>query len=447
MLKVWNVSLVLATGILAILGTFLVRSGILDSIHAFGASTLGVPFLVLIAVLVAGSVALVVSRRAALRSEHRLDSPLSRESVFLLNNLVLVGLCFVIFWGTFFPLLSEAVTGTKASIGKPFFEDWVVPLTLVLVLLSGLGPVIAWRASSRGALVRAVRLPLGVAMATGVGLGVAGAASRPLALAMFCCAAFVAAAVGQEFWRGTRARRAVSGEPAPVALGALVRRNRRRYGGYVVHLGMAVLFVGVAASSAFQDARDVRLGPGQSAKVGDYDITYREPISARSSEKITLGAVLDVRRDGRPVATLRPTRGYYSGQNDPSAGGPVQRFFDGQSTSEVALRAGLRRDLWTAVEPDLAAIRPLIREADRRFPDAGPDVQGLLITALAERYRESRPSATFRLIASPMVTWIWLGALIVVAGALVALWPSPALARRRARSAYPAGVARAPGRA
>ena len=145
MLKVWNVSLILATGTLAVLGTFLVRSGILDSIHAFGASTLGVPFVSLIGLMIAGSVYLVVTRRDALRSEHRLDSLLSREAVFLGNNLVLVGLAFVVFWGTFFPLISEAVTGTKAAVGPPWFNRYTVPLALVLVLLSGIGPVIAWR--------------------------------------------------------------------------------------------------------------------------------------------------------------------------------------------------------------------------------------------------------------------------------------------------------------
>src|ERR1700750_663754 len=145
MLKIWNASLILATGTLAILGTFLVRSGILDSIHAFGASTLGVPFVSLIGLMIAGSVYLVVTRRDALRSEHRLDSLLSREAVFVANNLVLVGLAFVVFWGTFFPLISEAVTGTKAAVGPPWFNRYTVPLALILVLLSGIGPVIAWR--------------------------------------------------------------------------------------------------------------------------------------------------------------------------------------------------------------------------------------------------------------------------------------------------------------
>ncbi|HEY8865374.1 MAG TPA: cytochrome c biogenesis protein CcsA, partial [Solirubrobacteraceae bacterium] len=242
MLKVWNVSLVLATGTLAILGTFLVRSGILDSIHAFGASTLGIPFLVLIGLMLSGAVALVVSRRRELRTENRLDSLLSREAVFLLNNLVLVALAVVIFWGTFFPLISEAVTGTKSSLGAPWFDDYTVPLALVLVLLAGIGPVIAWRVAAPRRLMRGFRAPLIAAAVTLTSLLAAGVASQPLALAMFVCGAFVLAAVGQEFWRGTRARRAMTGESPPAALAALVRRNRRRYGGYVVHAGMAVLF-------------------------------------------------------------------------------------------------------------------------------------------------------------------------------------------------------------
>jgi cytochrome c-type biogenesis protein CcmF len=238
MLKVWNVSLVLATGTLAIMGTFLVRSGILNSIHAFGGQTLGVPFVCLIAVLIAGSIYLVVSRRDMLRSEHRLDSWLSRESIFLANNLVLVALCFVIFWGTYFPLISEALTGQEASVGPPWFDRYTVPLALILVLLSGIGPVIAWRRATLANARRNFLVPVGSALAMLLVLEIAGVTQKPLALVMFCCAAFVFGSIGQEFFRGARARRAMAGEGAPLALVALVRRNRRRYGGYIVHLGI-----------------------------------------------------------------------------------------------------------------------------------------------------------------------------------------------------------------
>ncbi len=317
MLKVWNVSLALATGTLAIMGTFLVRSGVLNSIHAFGGQTLGVPFVILIAALISGSIYLVVSRREMLRSEHRLDSLLSREAMFLLNNLVLVGLVFVILWGTYFPLISEAITGQEASVGPPWFDRYTVPLALVLVLLSGIGPVITWRRATLANARRNFLVPLAGALLVLAVLVLGGVDSKPLALAMFCCAAFALASVGQEFFRGARARRAMAGEAPPLALVALVRRNRRRYGGYIVHVGMAVLFIGVAASSSFQHANELSLSPGQSARVGSYDVHYLHPTAtitpkydqAHTGSTLSLGAVLNVTKSGRHVATLEPERG------------------------------------------------------------------------------------------------------------------------------------------
>src|SRR5438552_10940928 len=247
MLKVWNMSLVLATGTLAIMGTFLVRSGILSSIHAFGGATLGVPFVALIGVLIAGSIYLVVSRAKLLRSQHRLESLLSRESVFLANNLVLVGLCFVIFWGTYFPLISEALSGRESSVGPPWFDRYTVPLALMLVLLSGIGPVIAWRRATAANARRNLVVPTVCAAVCAIALLPVHVAQKPLALCMFAFAAFVAGTVGQELVRGVRARRAMASESVPLAAVQLVRRNRRRWGGYTIHVGMAVLFVGVAA--------------------------------------------------------------------------------------------------------------------------------------------------------------------------------------------------------
>ncbi|MDP9293661.1 MAG: cytochrome c biogenesis protein CcsA [Actinomycetota bacterium] len=434
-LKVWNVSLVLATGILAILGTFLVRSGILDSIHAFGASTLGTPFLVFIALLLAGSTALVVSRLDDLRSESRLDSLLSRETVFLLNNLVLVGLCFVIFWGTFFPLISEAVTGTKASVGPPWFNRYVAPLALVLVLLSGIGPALSWGRFTRSRLARTFAAPLAAGLFVLVVLAAAGGiARRPLALAMFCVAAFTITAVSQELWRGTRARRALTGESVPVAVIAVVGRNRRRYGGYAVHVGIAVLFVGVAASTAFQNVRDLRMKPGDTARVRGYDVRYVRPTSALTPEKITLGAVLEVSKGGRHVATLSPSRGYYPSL-DAARFGRIGRFFNGDSTSELGLRAGLTRDIWTAAQPDLAAVQPMIKDADRRFPDANAQLEGFLVSTVVRRYMRAAPVADFRLMVSPLVEWIWIGGVIVVGGTMLGLWPAPRRARKRVAAA------------
>ncbi len=452
MLRVWNVSLVLATGVLAILGTFLVRSGILDSIHAFGASTLGVPFLVLIVAMIAGSIALVASRAADLRSEHRLDSLLSREAVFLLNNLVLVGLCFVIFWGTFFPLISEAITGQEASVGPPWFDRYTVPLTLALVLLSGIGPVIAWRRATASNLRRNLLKPALAGIAVLAGLSTLGLAREPGAVLMFGLGAFVLAAVSQELWRGVRARRVMSGGSVPSALVALVRRNRRRYGGYLVHAGITVLFVGIAASSAFQDEREVVLEPGQTASVGAYDVTYTRPTADLRSapngrlEKIDLGARLRVTRDGERVADMTTVKSYFTSLA-PTLG-PISRFFEGEATSEVGLKAGWRRDVWTAIAPDISSLRPRLEEGDKVFAGAELTPQQhevLLAQALAgltRSYANDPPPATFRLIVSPMVTWIWIGALVALLGGLIALWPPPRGMARRATAGYAARVGR-----
>jgi cytochrome c-type biogenesis protein CcmF len=454
MLKIWNASLVLAGGTLAILGTFLVRSGILDSIHAFGASTLGVPFVVLIAAMVIGGVGLVIWRRESLRSEARLDSLLSREAVFLFQNLVLVAMVFVIFWVTFFPLISEAVTGTKVSVGPPAFRPFIVPLALVLVLLSGIGPIIAWRRVTAANLRRNFVLPVGVGVATLLALiAVGGVSSKPFALIMFALGAFVMATVVQELWRGVSARRAATHASGPAALAQLIRRNRRRYGGYIVHAGFAVLLVGVAASSSFQHSRDVMLSPGQSVSVDGYHIRYVRPTAAATAQKLSFGAVLDVSKGGRHVSTLTTTRGFYPAQD--ASLGQIGRFFNGQADSNVGLRAGLTRDIWTVINPDLTPLQPLITKGDQVFQGAmiqamrtigrlplaqaqralGPlwQERDQAITEIAARFVSHPWPVNFLLIVSPLVTWLWLGALIMAIGGLIALWPVPSF-RRRPRS-------------
>jgi cytochrome c-type biogenesis protein CcmF len=457
MLKVWNASLVLATGTLAILGTFLVRSGILDSIHAFGASTLGVPFLILIGAMVLGSVALVVSRRADLRTQHRLDSLLSREAIFLFQNVVLVALAFVVWWGTFFPLISEAVTGTRASVGPPWFDQYTVPLAFVLVALSGVGPLVAWRRVTAANLRRSFTFPLAASLVALVALSlVSGAWAEPKAIAFACVVAFVLASVGQELWRGMRARQASAQEPAPVALAGVVRRNRRRYGGYVVHAGFAVLLLGVAISSSFEHAKDVTLRPGQSTTIDGFVIRYERATARPGAEKISLGAVLDVSKDGRHVATLRTTRGFYPSPD--TSLGIVGRFFGGEAESEVGLRAGFGRDIWTVISPDLAPLRGVIEEGNRTFRRAmvgimreGGDPQAVdqlfafrdaAVSAVARRFVTQPWAADFRFIVSPLASWIWIGAIVTFLGGLLALWPAPAAARRRVTAGYAARVAR-----
>src|SRR5580692_26617 len=455
MLKVWNVSLVLATGTLAIMGTFLVRSGILDSIHAFGGHTLGVPFVILIAAMIGGSIYLVTSRRDMLRSEHRLDSWLSREAAFLANNVVLVALCFVIFWGTYFPLISEAFTGQEASVGPPWFDRYTVPLALILVLLSGIGPVITWRRATLANARRNFLAPILAAIGMLLVLELfvpADPTQKPLATAMFCCAAFVFGSIGQEFFRGTRARRAMAGEAPPVALLGLVRRNRRRYGGYIVHIGIAVLFVGVAASSSFQHASQLGLSPGQSTRVGAYEIRYVRPTatitpkydSAHTGSTLSLGAILDVTKHGHHVATLNPSEGYYASEE--ASQGTVGSLIGGQPVSHVAMDESLTRNVWTAIEPDIEtpALKQIVKAGNSTLP---PEDAVVAIAYMARAYLKNPPRAQFNFLVSPLVMWIWIGGLIVLGGGLIALWPAPSTVRRRvaARSRARAvrGLARA----
>ncbi|MBV9943340.1 MAG: heme lyase CcmF/NrfE family subunit [Solirubrobacterales bacterium] len=470
MLKVWNASLVLASGTLSILGTFLVRSGILDSIHAFGASTLGIPFVLLIATMVIGSIGLILWRRQQLRSDARLESLLSREAVFLFQNLVLVAMVAVVFWITFFPLISQALTGTKVSVGPPAFRPFIVPLALILVLLSGVGPIIAWRRVTVANLRRSFAIPVFVGGVTFVVLAVwpGGPRSRPFALIMFALAGFVLATVVQELWRGTAARRALTHDPVPVALVGLVGRNRRRYGGYIVHAGLAVLLVGVAASSSFQHSQDVLLSPGQKASVDGYTIRYVRPTEAVSSQKISFGAVLDVSKAGKHVTTVNTIRNFYPSQNP--ADGLIGKFFDtANSDSQVGLDAGPRRDIWTVINVDPSHLAPLINQGDRLFANYAPSVmtqaakmppvraqqamsalwaeRDLAVAEIARRFVTHPWPTEFLLIVDPLVTWIWLGALIIGGGGLIALWPVPSLARRRAavrKSTRPSASPRLP---
>jgi cytochrome c-type biogenesis protein CcmF len=449
MLKVWNASLVLASGTLAIIGTFLVRSGILSSIHAFVSDpTLNFSFVGLIAVMVVGSVSLVMWRRERLRTEARLDSLISREAVFLFQNLLLVALTAVVFWITFFPLISEAITGTQVSVGPPAFRPFVVPLALLLVLLSGIGPIIAWRRVTVSKLRRSFAFPALATVLTLAVLLLVGAAAHAFALLMFCAGTFVVSAVAHEFWRGTRARQAMTAESAPAALFGLVRRNRRRYGGYLVHAGVAVALIGVAASTSFQQSRTATIGPGQSVTSDGYRFTYVRPTASATAEKISLGADIAVSNSsgGGRVANLHTSYGLYPSQDSTH---PVGRFFLGSAESRVGLKSGFTQDIWTVINPNITPLNGLIARGDavlgKALTDAmrGPaatqsralsllyQARDIAIRSIAQRFITHPWKATFLIIVSPLVTWLWLGAIIAALGGLIALWPMSPPRRRR----------------
>jgi cytochrome c-type biogenesis protein CcmF len=457
MLKVWNAALIVGSFSLALLGTFLVRSGVLQSIHAFGDNTVGPYILGLIAVVLIGSTALIVSRLDDLRSPKRIDSLVSRESVFLINNLLLVALTAVIFWGTFFPLISELFAGNKASLAAPWFDRYTTPLAILLVLFTGIGPLLAWRRVSWASAKRVFLVPAIVAGVAAVALALFSDATQQLwAFALFVFAAFALTGLGQEFWRGAAARRSLAGGSMPAALVGVVSRNRRRYGGYIVHIGVAVLLIGVAASSSFQTNRDVTLKPGESTIVDGREITYVGPTVSTTDEYLQFGSILRVEEDGKRIATLRPSRRYFrpTGQEL----GTIGSFFAGEATSEVGLTAGFGSDLWTAMQPDIADVQRRVRAADTGFracvsgaPGTPPQckalgatmraaaanpalrsaalaqiasIQTATATKIARSYLSDGTAAIFKVIVDPLVTWMWIGGLIALMGALTALWPS-----------------------
>ena len=459
MLKIWNVSLVLLFGTLCIFGTFLVRSGVLESIHAFGASTLGVPFIFLLGIMLFSSVGLVIWRRDRLATEHRIDSLLSREAMFLLQNVVLVATTCVIFWVTMFPLISLAVTGTKISVGPPAFTPFVVPLALILVLLTGIGPLIAWRRATAANLRRQFLLPVCFGLlVTVLALALTDAGSQPRALIMFGLGAFVIGTVVQEFYRGAAARRAMTHDPWPVAVVALVRRNRRRYGGYIAHFGFAVMLIGVAGSSSFQHTRQALLRPGQSVTDGGYSFRYVRQTVGVSAERLSFGAIIDVTRGGSQVVRLHTMQSFYPSTN--SADGFIGRFFDtANADSTIGLDSGPLRDIWTVAAANLTPLLPLINRGDalftaeynaivrqvRKLPVAeqasalNTDLnragfwaaRDAAVQGIAAQYLKHNYPVVFQVIVSPLVSWLWTGAAFILLGGFISLLPPALVARRR----------------
>ncbi len=384
MLKVWNVSLVILAFSLTIFGTFLTRSGVISSVHSFTQSGLGPFFLWFLAVVLVASVGLVVWRLPILRSQNQLESFFSREAAFLFNNLILLGICFAVFWGTVFPVISEWVRGVKITVGPPFFNKVNAPLGLCLLFLTGVGPIIAWRRATPKNLWRNFALPL--ACGVGGGLLLFALGMRQLAaLVSFSLCFFVAATIVIEFYRGTRARQALVGEPAVTALAHLVSKNHRRYGGYVIHLGVVLIFMGITGSSLFKDEVQATVAPGQTFSIGAYTLRF-DGLSEDDDPHVAITrADVTVLRGGRTVGLLRPEKRFYKRP--------------GQPTTEVAIRKTLREDLYLV----LGALDP---------------ASGLV---------------TFQTFLNPLVTWLWIGGGVMALGTAVVM--TPTAAERRARAA------------
>src|SRR4051794_2394729 len=281
MLKVWNMLLVALAFCLSLFGTFLTRSGVVQSIHSFSVSSIGGWFLGFICLIVAGTVALILSRLPLLRARTRLESLVSREATFLYNNLLLVALTLTILWGVVYPILSEAVRGETSTVSKPYYNFFLHTFGLPLILLMGIGPLVAWRRASLPALGRTFLWPLAVSVVAGVVLVGVGAGSSRVGVIAYTFSVFVLASIVLEFVRGTRARKALGHETWPAALSSLIARNRRRYGGYIVHASIVFLVIGVAGSSAYQTVREQRLAPGDSMTVAGKTLVFRGFVTKR----------------------------------------------------------------------------------------------------------------------------------------------------------------------
>src|SRR5262249_46828196 len=345
-----------------------------------GAGRFFTGFLLLV-LLAAGR--LVVYRLPELRTSGTIESFFSREAAFLFNNLILVGIAFAVFWGTVFPVLSEWVRGVKITVGPPFFNRVNAPLGLALLFLAGVGPVIAWRRASPRNLRRAFAAPVAAGLAAAVGLTLAGMPPG-YAWTTFVLGVFVLGTVAQEFWRGVRARQAMLHESAPRALSRLVGKNRRRYGGYLVHVGGVAIFVGVAASSAFRLEGQQALKAGEEMNAGKFRLRFERIATADDPHMSRASAIVSVWRGDRQIATLEPEKRFYKKPQQP--------------TTEVSMRSTLTEDLYLV----LGSYDP---------------PSGLV---------------TIQAYVNPLVAWLWIGGFIMGLGTLVTMWPSAAERRELA---------------
>ncbi len=375
MMKVWNMVLISATFFLCIFGTFLTRSGVVSSVHAFAQSSIGTYFVTFLAIGLAATIYLILDRLPYLKSEARLESVVSRESSFMFNNLILLASCFAVLWGTLFPVISEAVTGEKISVDAPFFNRINIPIAFGLMLLTGIGPLIAWRRSSMESLRRAFFWPSIAGVALMAVLAIFGVYEHPYALVSFGLCMFVTTTIFSEFWKGASAIRAKSGTGLIPAAVELTHRNTRRYGGYLVHMGIVFMFIGYTGAAFNKDVTK-EVAPGQSFEVGPYTVRVADVQASENENYASQKLIAEIFRAGKSLGTLEPEHRFYKSSQQP--------------TSEVAIRRRLNEDLYINF--------------------AGPSMDNK--RAVVQAY------------VFPLVSWIWIGFWVLAMGTLVCLIPS-----------------------
>jgi cytochrome c-type biogenesis protein CcmF len=382
MLKVWNMALVILTFILSVFGTFLTRSGVVSSVHSFAKSPIGAYFITFIVIVLALSVFLLFKRLDFLKSENALESIVSREASFLLNNWILLAACFAVLWGTVFPIISEAVQGEKITVGAPFFNKVNIPIGILLLFLTGVGPLLAWRKTSWSSLRKNFGFPILCSILFSIliwSLGI----RHLYAWVSFVLSFFVCLTVFLEFYKGSLARRRSTKENIFIALINLTRKNARRYGGYVVHLGIVMIFIGISGN-AFNHETKAELAPGETLSIKNFQLTCRQ-IKGVENPNYSAGIVeLDLYKSGRFTKKLLPEKRFYKASEQP--------------TSEVAIHSTPYQDLYVV----FASVS------------------------------EDQKKAVIQVYLNPLVSWVWIGGLVIIFGTVILLLPEkPLLVARR----------------
>jgi len=391
MLRKWNIILLIITFFLTLFGTFITRSGIISSVHSFAQSDIGPLFLGFISFVLIFSFGIFLYRIKELESEDTFDSIISRESAFIFNNLLFLGAAFAVFLGTIFPIISEAVTGEKILVGPPFFNKVNVPIGLVLIFLMGVGPLISWRKASPENLKKNFIIPLIVALIVGTVLFILNIRDLTALLSFSFCG-FVVATIATEFYKGVSVRTS-RGENIFISLTTMISRNKRRYGGYIVHLGVVLIVIGITASSTFNSEVEATLNTGESFKVGQYDLTFEKLETYKNDAKNGTKAVLLLSAGGKTIDTVYPEKNVYRYEGNREI----------NQETEVSLRSTYKDDLY------------------------------IILSNV-----NSNTNATFRAIINPMVSWIWAGGIVVLFGALITMMPK--FSKRRSTASETLGL-------
>jgi cytochrome c-type biogenesis protein CcmF len=391
MLRVWNVTLVILTFFLTIFGTFMTRSGVVQSVHAFGEDPkLAWMFTVFMVGMLTISFGYVIYRLPLLRARNELDSWVSREAAFLANNWILLFCAFFVLFATMFPTLSEALTGERLTVGPPFFNKWMTPIGLVLLFLTGVGPLLAWRKSTLSNLRYQFTGPVAMTVVTLIAVMSVDIPFWPSGLCFALCG-FVVGTIGQEFWRGARVRQGATGTDVVTALIGLIGRSRHRYGGYIVHLGIVLMFFGFAGEG-FKLDEQVVLKPGQQTTVGRFTLRHDSVQVTNDGQKQMITGHVTLLKDGQPAGQMHPARWYFRNHED-------------QPTTEVAIRRSISEDLYIVMP----------------------------------QFDIPSQTATLQIVVNPLVNWIWFGFGVLALGTGIALLPESTFAFASAK--VPAGAA------